>query len=197
MKITLDHNCLIALEKNESEAPYIKELIAMHDDKKVIVRVVGIGASELQPGRVYASNFSEFKEKIAAVGLGQAEILVPIGYWDITFWDNCIYPSEEASRLEREIHDVLFPKIEFDYQTFCHNRGLDPLNSGKLGEMWRNKKCDVLTIWSHIFYSGDIFVTADIRAFLSETKKPRLIGLGAGDILSPQYAVAKIELMQG
>ena len=68
MKITLDHNCLIALEKNESEAPYIKKLIAMHDDKKVIIRAVGIGASERLPGGTYATNFDEFKKRIAAIG---------------------------------------------------------------------------------------------------------------------------------
>ncbi len=194
MKVTLDNNCIIALKENEPNTPHMKRLIALYNMGTIDLKVVGIGASELQPGRIYASNFSEFKEKIAAVGLGQAEILVPIGYWDVTFWDNCIYPSEEASRLERNIHDVLFPEIEFDYQTFCQCRGLDPLNSGKSGETWRNRKCDVLTMWCHIAYGCDIFVTDDDN-FL-KTKKQKLIDLGAGDILTPQKAVAILEAIQ-
>jgi hypothetical protein len=193
MKVTLDHNCLIALENNESEAPYIKELIAMHDDKKVAVRVVGIGASERLNGGTYAANFDEFKKRIAAIGLAHVEILKPIGYFDITFWEWCVYGDEQTMQFERKIHEALFPDIDFDYQAFCQNHELDPSNSSKMGQQWRNKKCDVLTIWSHIFYGGDIFVTADIRAFLSETKKPRLIALGAGDILAPPEGVAKVK----
>src|ERR1700719_4742761 len=131
MKMTLDNNCIIALKETERNTPYMQRLLVLHNMGTIALKVVGIGASELQPGRIYASNFSAFKKKIAAVGLEHAEILVPIGYWNVTFWDNCIYPSEEAIRLERSIHDVLFPEIEFDYQAFCRGRGLDVLNRGK------------------------------------------------------------------
>ena len=195
MKITLDHNCLIALEKNESEAPYIKKLIAMHDDKKVIIRVVGIGASERLPGGTYAANFDEFKKRIAAVGLAHVEILQPISYWDITFWDWGIWSDDQMIQLERKIHGVLFPNIEFDYALFYQRKGLNP-SSKEIDRRWRNAKCDVLTIWSHIYYGGDIFVTNDIPAFLRKTKKARLIAVGAGDILTPQETVAKLEVAQ-
>lgn len=192
MKITLDHNCLIALEKNENQASYIKELIAMHDNKEVAVRLVGIGASERLKGGIYALNFNEFKTRIAAIGLAHLDILQPINYWDITFWDWGIYADDQMVQLERKIHEVLFPNIEFDYVIFCQRQGLSP-NSKEIDRKWRNAKCDVLTVWSHIYYGGEIFVTADIPAFLRETKKSRLIALGAGDILTPAGAVAKVK----
>jgi hypothetical protein len=195
MKVTLDHNCLIALENNESQARSIHELIAMHNDKKVAVRVVGIGASERLKGGTYAANFDEFKKRIAAVGLSQMEMLKPIGHWDITFWDWCIYADDQMVQLERDIHNVICPYIEFDFALFCQSQRLDP-NSKEINRKWRNAKCDVLTLWSHIYYDGDIFVTADIDDFQTGTKKPGLIALGAGDILTPAEAVAKIRVCQ-
>ena len=50
----------------------------------------------------------------------------------------------------------------------------------------------MLSLWSHIHYQGDTFVTSD-QDFLQETKKPALIALGAGDILTPQEVVAKLK----
>lgn len=192
MKITLDHNCLIALENNESQSSYIKELIAMHDNRQVVVRVVGIGASERLKGGIYATNFNEFKTRIAAIGLAHLEILQTISYWDITFWDWGLYSDDQMVQLERKIHEILFPNREFDYTKFCQQQGLNS-NSQEINRKWRNAKCDVLAMWSHIYYGGDIFVTDDIPAFLQQTKKTQLIALGAGDILPPVDAIAKLK----
>ena len=57
-------------------------------------------------------------------------------------------------------------------------------------------KCDVLAMWCHITFGGDIFITSD-RNFFRKTKKPHLIALGARDILTPQGAVAKLEATLG
>jgi len=192
MNITLDHNCLIALENNENNAPFIKELLAMHDNKQVIMRVVGIGASEQLSDRTYATNFAEFKTRIAGIGLAHLEILQPIAYWGVTFWDWGIYADDHMVQLERNIHEILFPNREFEYTKFCEKKGLNP-HSTEVDRKWRNAKCDALTMWSHIYYGGNTFVTDDTCAFLRETKKPRLITLGAGDILTPAGAVAKVK----
>lgn len=160
MKLTLDHNCLIALEKNESEAPYIKKLIVMHDDKKIIIRVVGIGASERLPGGSYATNFDEFKNRFAAIGLGNVEILAPIAYAGITFVERSLSADEAMVELERRIQEVLFPRIDFTYET---------QNDDDEDMRRRKAKCDVLALWSHITYDGDIFVTSD-RNFLTKCK---------------------------
>ena len=93
--------------------------------------------------------------------------------------------------LERKIHDILFPQIDFDYSDFCNKKGIDP-NNYELTHTWRNAKCDVLTMWCHIISGGDIFVTSDKDHFLKQTKKSALISLGAKDILEPQDALKKI-----
>ena len=190
INVTLDMNCIIDLEEGIGVAPYIKEIIQMHKDRKINLRVVAISASERKRNGTYAYNFSEFKERIASVGLIDVEILKPIGYWDITFWDYCVWGGDQLTELERKIQEILFPKIEIEYKEFCRKRGLD-LNNKRMRRKWRNVKCDVLALWSHVWNGGGIFVTKDSH-FHRRTKKPRLIALGAGEILKPQEAVDRI-----
>jgi len=188
--VTLDTNCIIDLEEGRDEAFYIKALVNMHENRRINLRVVAISASERKPGGEFASNFTEFKEKIATVGLAHVEILKPIGHFDITFWDWCLFADDQMVDLERRVHEILFPKIDFDYGEFCRKHGLDPA-SGKIDKRWLNAKCDVLALWSHIYHGGGIFVTTD-HNFHKKSKKAALIALGAGDILRPKDALARL-----
>lgn len=194
MKLTLDTNCIIDLEENGSNAPPLQSLISLNDSGKIDLRVVAISASERKLDGTYASNFSEFQQKIANVGLGHVEILAPMCYLDMSYLDWCVASDEQTEAFERKIHEILFPNIEFEYGEYCRNHDLDSTDS-KIDARWRNAKCDVQAMWCHIAYGGDIFITSD-KNFHKATKKPGLIALGAGDILIPQEAVAKIEAIQ-
>jgi hypothetical protein len=189
-KVTFDTNCIIDIEQRGIPYLDLLTLVQLHNDQKINLRVVAISASERMPGGLYALNFAEFQRKIAAAGLENAEILPAIGYFDITFFDRCVAANDEMVNFERRLHEILFPQIEFYYGDFCKARGIDP-NITPANSKWRNAKCDVLALWSHITYDGDIFVTSD-NNFLKQTKKPALIALGAGDILTPQDAVIKL-----
>jgi len=160
----------------------------MHDNRKINLRVVAISASERKPDGKYASNFAEFKEKIAAVGLAHVEILKPIGYVGITFLDWCLRADDQLVNLERKIHEILFPKIDFLYEDFCRKHGLDPV-TGEIDYRWRNPKCDVLALWSHIHYGSGIFVTRDGNF---HNNKAALIAHVVGDILTPKNVVARL-----
>jgi len=192
LNVTLDMNCIVDLEEGKPTAPYIEKMIQMHKDRIINLRVVAISASERKPDGTYASNFNEFKERIASLGLIDVEILAPIKYWDITFWDYSLWSGQKLEELERKIHEILFPKIEFEFSDYCKKHGLNH-NDGKAWRSWVNKKCDVLALWSHIWNGGGIFVTKD-RNFHKKTKKPRLIALGAGEILTPAKAIDRIKL---
>jgi hypothetical protein len=61
----------------------------------------------------------------------------------------------------------------------------------KIDPKWRNAKCDVLALWSHIRFNGDVFVTSD-KNFWKQKKKEQLIALGASNILTPQEVVSTI-----
>lgn len=47
----------------------------------------------------------------------------------------------------------------------------------------KREKGDVLTLWSHVWYERDIFITRD-RDY--HKKKSQLLRIGANEILSPE-----------
>jgi len=187
---TLDTNCIIALENDEPTAPAIRALLRAHDYGAATVAVAAITASERQRNQRQLQNFSEFQQRLAALKLDSLEILRPIFYWDISFWDWCYWADERMLALERKIHEVLFPDVPFLWPEYCAANGLDP-NESLQNSAWQNYKCDVLSLWSHIHATRDVFVTSD-RNFHAETKKPRLIALGSGRIERAEAAAMLI-----
>ena len=114
-----------------------------------------------------------------------------MAYWGVGFWDHMLWTDNEMTDLEKKIHKVLFPKIPFEYGTYCKKNNINPKES-PTAKKWLNAKCDVQAIWSHINTSNDIFATQDMN-FIKETKKPVLINLGAGNILNPQDTITFIK----
>jgi hypothetical protein len=189
LSFTLDTNCLIALENNEPAARAIRALVDAHEQGNANVAIVAISASERQKGQQQLRNFAEFRHRLTTLGLENLEILRPIFYWDIGFLDWCFWADDEVMlTLERRIHEVLFPTSPFLWPDFCAANGLDP-EASPLNSKWRNRKCDVLALWSHIHDARDVFVTddGDFR-----TKRPALIALGAGRIERAEAAVTLV-----
>lgn len=199
MKITLDNNCIIALDNNEANAIYIRELISLHENKKIILRLATISASERKSGGIFA----EFQARVVRLGLAKLEtledpslMLKHPAHWGLSYWGQATYGDETTLDLERKIHTILFSDtdVEFNYPEHCLKHGLDA-NNPEIDKKWRNKRCDVLGLWSHTYHQGDIFVTAD-KHFLAIIKRPLLINLGAGDILAPKDAIEKLRSLQ-
>jgi hypothetical protein len=196
MYITLDHNLLIDLESDgATPSQTLKRLVFLHDSGQITIRVSAIGASERLKGKTYAPDFSAFQERVCKLSQKKFEILKPLGYWDITYWDWCIYGGEGTpeNELEQKIHAVLFPETEFEWQRYAQAHGLDSnqeVEKSREYQNWRNRKCDVLTMWCHIYYVGDVFVTRDKHFF--GTKKAALVNLGAKNILCPAEAISLI-----
>ena len=190
LKVTLDTNIIVDLEQNNEWAPYLKELIQMRKNREINLRIVAMSASERKPKGTDLCNFSVFKERINRIGLSDVEILKPICYWDVSFWEYCIWSDKVMLQLEEDIHKILFPTIEFNYSKYCKHQGLIEKTEDICGK-WVNRKCDVLIMWCHIWYKGDVFVTRD-KQFFKETKKPLLEKLGAKEILCPAEAVSRL-----
>jgi len=187
LNITLDMNCIIDLEQGNARAAHLKRLLKIHNDERINLRVVAISASERKPDGTYLSNISEFRDRIARLGLAEVEILPTICYIGLSFIGHCLIGGGAPSKLEREIQSILFPTIEREYSSFCEKQGIDRDNP-EARQKWRNAKCDVLALWSHIWHNGDIFITSD-KNFHKKTKKAKLIALGAVRILKPREAV--------
>lgn len=174
----MDTNCIIDLEEERESACYIRELVLMHKRGRIELSVSAISASERKTNGKYASNFTEFQQMIRDVGLEDVKILKPPGIWDVTYWDWCTWGDEETEKLQRDIHQIMFPKIKFSYSEERNTK------------RWRNAKCDVLALCCHIRNEGDIFVTSNTKGFHQITKKPKLIALGAGQILYPKETIS-------
>jgi hypothetical protein len=189
---TLDTNCVIDLDENRPAAPTIRRLSEAHATGNADVAVVAIMASEKQSAREYIEDFQHFEHRLGKLGISHLRLLLPIFYFDITFWGHSLWADAGMQALERNIHQVLFPRVEFLWQDYCRSRKLDPAMSSAaspLGHKWRNAKCDVLTIWSHVHHERGVFVTSD-RQFHKHSKKPALLSLGAQRIEFPEGAVA-------
>lgn len=184
---TIDTNCIIALDEGRTYAPAIQELIAMHEAGEIILRVVGISASEKQPGGTMAPNFTLFKDRLARLGLGNAIILFPPGYFDITYSDNSYYATKNGEVLEAEIHNVLWPTLKF----FFHQYEV-AANKSNLNWKWKwlNKKCDTLAYMAHVLAGSGLFISDD--NVFHGTKKDLLLNFSGGDIAKPIDAKTRL-----
>jgi hypothetical protein len=183
--------CIIDLEQNREDAPQIRRLAEMHRNKEINLRVVAASASELKLDKAtHPRHIDEFRQRITSTELGDASILPTLFYSGVSFPDYCLLGHRWLNQLDKEIHAVLFSEDEMEYSSFCRKYGYNERAKEEWNE-WVRRKCDVLTPWSHIWYDGDIFVTAD-NNFL-RTKRPRLIELGARKIMKPTEAVKMLD----
>lgn len=187
LKFTLDTNCLYDLSDHRPNAEYISKLAAAHSAGIASVAVVAMAASELQKDGTTLSSFSAFEDRLRTLNLAKLDVLKPMCYFDVTFWDWCLYSEDEMIAIERAIHDILFPKIEFSYEKAVPSNS-DPIIAAKSARKWRNAKCDVQSLWCHIWGRRDIFVTSD-KNFHKVNKRTRLEEIGAGTICDPKGAV--------
>ncbi len=190
LSFTLDTNCIIDLAENRPAAQFVRQLVNANATGAADVALSAITASEKQKGGRYLENFNEFTRRLEELGIENLKRLHPMLLLDVTFLDNCLLADQEMIDLEQKIHEVLFPCIEQSWTDYCTARGLST-NFSPHGYTWQNAKCDVQALWSHIHCGRDVFVTSD-RNFHAPTKKPQLISLGAGQILSPEDAASLI-----
>lgn len=188
--VTLDTNCLYALENNETSGPDIRALVQMRLDGKINLRIAAVSASERQKNGKLISNFTEFQKRLASQGLSQLEVLKPMLRLNVAFLDWNVLADEAMIEFEEKIWKILFPYMESDYGKYCTNKGIDP-NASEIDGDWLNHRCDTSVMWCHIHYNGDIFVTLDSN-FL-KTKKATLIMLGAKEILRPKEVVERLQ----
>jgi hypothetical protein len=187
-RFTLDTNCLIAIDEGRSAAAAVRTLADSHTEGLADVAVVAMSASENQQGGYRLRNFSGFQSRLTALGLNHLNIVLPMAYFDISFLDHCLLTDGSMLALERKIHSILFPSVQFLWQDHWRDMAINPppeLPDRK----WRNCKCDVQAVWSHIYSGRDVFVTSD-KNFHKDDKKAALVALGAGRIEYPEAAVS-------
>jgi hypothetical protein len=178
---TLDTNCLIDIDENRPAAREIRALADAHAAGAAEVAVIAISASENpRPGQSIR-DFSEFKSRLVTLGLAHLKIVMPMMYWDVSFWNHGLWADDAMVDLERQLHSILFPNEEFTWEDYCRANSACPPPNSPSGK-WRNHKCDVQAIWSHIHAGREVFVTTDGNF---HKRKSDLIALGADQIKCP------------
>lgn len=139
--------------------------------------VVNIGASEMRERGIRPDNFKLFENLLASAGIDHLPRINPMLIFDVSFFDRCVFGSDETVKLSEDINSILFGNSD---PISIETEGID----SQAGRKWLNRLCDVHSMWCHIQNNNDVFLTADGN-FTKETKLPQLLELGAGRICHP------------
>ena len=182
LKVTLDTQCITDFLERRDFSPSMDKCLQLASEGRLEIGIPAICGSENLPDCMRPDSFSLFHEKLEKVGLSRADLLLPIGHSDLTFWDLCLWPDAEQIALERKIHDILFPCHAYDLKP--REAFPDQLGYDRQRQKCINRKCDVLVAWTHIHYGRDVLLTRD-KNFMKQSKLPQLLALGAGRVVSP------------
>lgn len=174
MKLTLDHNVIIDLANGSKNVARLRQVLSGNGHQAFVVE---IGASEMRQRGIKPDRYDLFERLLEEAGIASLPRLAPMMIWDVTFWDHGLWSNEHMAERAKQVEDALFgesPPIDI---------AGEPDGSPKVAA-WLNRLCDVHTMWCHLHYANDVFVTSD-RNFHKATKAPRLLALGAGRICRP------------
>jgi hypothetical protein len=169
----LDKNCLIDIaDRRQPFADQLEPVIAAWRRGDLELIAAAITASENQPDEV-PPTWEQFKDLLAKAGLADVRILRSTLTWDMGFWGEGLWADEDTIELERQIWAILPPNIDMD----------------DTSDRWRwvNKKCDVMTVWTHVWHKTDVLLTRDDKML---GKAPALAALGARLELPVRFAAS-------
>lgn len=175
MKFTLDHNVIIDLAQKSPNTIRLREILNSGEHQ---AHVVEIGASEMRQRGIKPDRFDLFEQLLEEAGIGALPRLTPMIILNVTFLDHGLLADDAMGSRAKEIEKILFgnsPQIDIA------NEGIE---SPKFAT-WLNRVCDIHTMWCHLHYKNDVFVTTDGN-FHKATKSPRLLSMGAGRIVKPE-----------
>ena len=184
MKITFDFNCVIALENGAPSAKYLSKLLSLHDQNKLDICVPAISGVEKLPDGKYSTTLTDLINRLEKLSKKPIKILDTLAYFDMWFLGHGIFGNAELQKLDEEIHSILFPDVEYKLEDFAKTSNIYP---DKTLSKWMNNRCDVISMWCHIYHKTDIFVSRDGN-FFKPPKLQKLNKLGANKIQKPKEA---------
>lgn len=187
VSFTLDTNCMLDIDEGRPAAKHVLRLAAAHAAGEADVALAAVSASENQKTDKYITSFSQFKERASSLGLGHLNYVLGLVYLDLSFFDVSMFADPEGMRRDREIHEVLFPSIPFEWSRFAAENGLVQTDiKTKAGKKWRNAFCDRQIYWAHENGKRDVFVTSNLSDFKKLIGHPKFPN---ARIMTPQQAV--------
>ncbi len=158
-EVLFDTNLVIDVENKREGYQNILSLLQEESKGNIKIHIPAIVASEKTINGQSITNFNQFKEYVKNLGFENVELLKPICYLGMCFANFSILGGQEIVSLAREIHELLFDKIEFDHQEYCKNRNID--HKTGIQKEWRNALIDTLVLWSAVYYGKKVLITRD------------------------------------
>src|SRR2546421_10030648 len=98
-KLTLDTNCIIAVEQHEASEQSILNLRRLHDQGSVRLRLVAASASERQVRGRPVRTFNDWVTYVSDLGFDDLDILKPIAILGIGIYGQAVFGGGPASEL--------------------------------------------------------------------------------------------------
>lgn len=222
MIVTLDNNCIIAVENGEEpNAATIRLLAEQCRRRQHTLAVYSYLFLENRPPASERHELPNFPHRLATLGLGPIELVrPPMNYHLVEQVNSVLFPSipyawrdflmtecaregiswEDMREVEREYSIAWFPTALAEANSPRHST-LSPQRKQELQQFrkkrhrkWNNTRSDVLALCAHIVWAlTGIFVTADQDDF-HRHKSTLQQGFPGLRIMTPDEAYREVEL---
>jgi len=192
---TLEWNAVTTLEDaDRSGHGALKKLVGLH--RRVIdLGIVTTAASENTRLKKFPETAADFENRLAAVGLHEATKVLTPGAIGLTYFGLCCFARDDYDESTGKIWNIIKPKsVPRNHKDFAEQNRISEDTSIRSPEYqkWRNKWCDVNSIYAHICARRDVFVTGDLKNFKGSARD-KLLELGVGEICSYDEALASAQ----
>lgn len=183
---TLEWNAVITAETDGRPGrDALLELVGMHG-KNIDVGIVTTAASENTRKRRMPANSMEFRSRLAAAGLHHLTMVHTASVIGLTYIGLSRIAPHDYKEMTNAIWGIVKPKgVPWDRRVFESNEGIPagtPITAPEYAK-WRNKWCDVNSIYAHLISNRDVFVSGDKKNFIGESGQ-KLNQLGIKKICS-------------
>lgn len=177
-KVTIDHNSIVALDKDDKGAVLsekdaeiataMKGILELAKIGEVNIVLPEIGASERQSKDSPINNYSDFKAKLDRLNIVPSEYSRTEFRLGVSFLGHATlgFSGPEWYTVQMEILQIVHPG--FDLDDYDHKN-------------WRNRYCDITTVLAHLMANADLLISDD-KKILSPAKRKALVDLGVNQI---------------
>ena len=176
---TIDHCCLIALEKRESGAYYVEALVDAWRYGRIDLAVCTIGATENTIDHRPVAIYEEHEQRLKDLGLERVGKIYPVVYVGLTYLGQSKLADCEMVAEEKRIREILHPGFEWEPPKEKHKNG----NRTPEYKKWVNRFCDVNLVLAHAHARREVLVTSDEKLLKKKVALQNVIDVG--EIMRP------------
>lgn len=188
---TLEWNAVITLEsEGRKGGAELRELISLHGDK-IDLGIVSTAASENNLEKELPKTAAEFERRLQEVGIDHLPKVFTVAVWGLTYYEYSLWAGGEYASVTNKLWEIVKPVSISSNSTEFAKKFAIPANTSITSPeyfKWRNKWCDVNSLYAHILAKRDVFVSGDVKNFRGE-KHEKLVELGVGQICSYEEAL--------